>query len=410
MTSRIRAARYLLLASLLLALCLAGGLAGLLASPAHAQGTLPTVRIYAGQESVVEGENATFTLTRTGDASQPLTVRALTYEPSHPQAHPTDFNDNPTLLRHDVTFQAGEDTATLSVAVDLDGVSESDGSDSIRAQVDLSFGSGLNLNYAIDPAAQLADILIDDPPRPTVSMVANQTEVVEGEIASFTLTRTGDVSQPLTVRVLTYEPSHPQAHPTDFNDNPTLLRHDVTFQAGEDTATLSVAVDLDGVSEPDTSDSILAQIPFNLAGAYLVDPDSGFVTTSITDRPLATVTIVANQTEVVEGEDASFTLTRTGETAGELTVQVYSAEYNGGSFRLIVLEHTVAFEPGSSTAVLTVATDIDGIPEDSDWIAAEVFPGSEYVKGRSRPGHDHHHRPDLAGREHRRRSGPCCRR
>ena len=381
MTSRIGAARYLLLASLLLALCLAGGLAGLLARPANAQVTLPVVSISAGQESVVEGDNATFTLTRTGDTSQRLRVLVLTYEPSHPQSNSEDSEENPTRIHHNVTFQAGEDTATLSVAVDLDGVSESDGADSIRAQVDLSFGSGLSLNYAIDPAAQLADIVIDDPPPPTVSIVANQTEVVEGEIASFTLTRTGDASQPLTVRVLTYEPSHPKANPTEFNDNPTLVRHDVTFQAGEDTATLSVAVDFDGVSEPDTSDSIRAQISFNLAGAYLVDPDAGFVSTSITDRHLPTVSIVANQAEVVEGENASFTLTRTGETAGELSVQVYSAEYNGGSFRLIVLEHTVAFEPGSSTAVLTVATDIDGIPEDSDWIAAEVFPGSGYVKG-----------------------------
>ena len=119
------------------------------------------MRIYAAQESVVEGENATFTLTRTGAASGPLAVRVSTYEPSHPQSSPTDFDDNPTLMYHDVTFQDGENTATLSVAVDDDGVSESDGTDSIRATIIIS----VSATYSVDQAALFADILIDDPRR-----------------------------------------------------------------------------------------------------------------------------------------------------------------------------------------------------------------------------------------------------
>ena len=133
----IRPASRPLLVAPLLALCLAGSLAAFLThpiSPAHAQEVLPVVpvvTIEANQDIVVEGENATFTLTRTtGPLDEELTVRALTQEPDHPEA--TD-NSNPTRRFEYVDFSAGSATATLTAPTDDDGVSEV--TDSLEAQI-----------------------------------------------------------------------------------------------------------------------------------------------------------------------------------------------------------------------------------------------------------------------------------
>ena len=58
----------------LLALYIAGGLLASPALPAHAQEDVAVVTIAADQETVVEGEEATFTLTRTGLTSGRLGV------------------------------------------------------------------------------------------------------------------------------------------------------------------------------------------------------------------------------------------------------------------------------------------------------------------------------------------------
>lgn len=95
--------------SLLLAavwLCTAGN--------ANAQST-PTVTV-ASDGDIEEGENAVFTLTRTGDTAQALTVQI---EVSEGYADGSDRRRRPRRLRDPVpataTFQAGAATATLSL-------------------------------------------------------------------------------------------------------------------------------------------------------------------------------------------------------------------------------------------------------------------------------------------------------
>ena len=208
-----------------------------------------------------------------------------------------------------------------------------------------------------------------DATKPVIRIAAGQEIVFEGEEATFTLTRSGDAAQPLAVTVVTFEPNHPNAHPGDDASNPTRRVHAVTFLAG----------DHDGVEELDTDDKIVAQISADSSSPYQPDPDEDSAEIPIAEPAL--VTIAANEDPVVEGEDATFTLTRSGDTTGALPVQVRSAHYNGGTTRAIVDNHAITFEAGAATAVLTVPTADDGIPEFRDWVVAVVEPGSGYLTG-----------------------------
>ena len=218
-----------------------------------------------------------------------------------------------------------------------------------------------------------------DATKPVIRIAAGQEIVFEGEEATFTLTRSGDAAQPLAVTVVTFEPNHPNAHPGDDASNPTRRVHAVTFLAGDHDVTLSVPVDRDGVEELDTDDKIVAQISADSSSPYQPDPDEDSAEIPIAEPAL--VTIAANEDPVVEGEDATFTLTRSGDTTGALPVQVRSAHYNGGTTRAIVDNHAITFEAGAATAVLTVPTADDGIPEFRDWVVAVVEPGSGYLTG-----------------------------
>ena len=107
----------------------------------------------------------------------------------------------------------------------------------------------------------LCSVLLLTPPQasaqtlPTVSIVASQSSVAEGQDAEFALARTGDRSVSLSVWVRTYEPTH-----SDISGevNPSSGSHIVTFQPGRISATLYVTADLDAVAE--TSDSLIAEV------------------------------------------------------------------------------------------------------------------------------------------------------
>ena len=55
---------------------------------------------------------------------------------------------------------------------------------------------------------------------PTITIAAGQESAAEGEEANFVLTRTGDTTNALTVRVSVSEPNHP-AKTGPFSPNPT---------------------------------------------------------------------------------------------------------------------------------------------------------------------------------------------
>ena len=122
---------------------------------------------------------------------------------------------------------------------------------------------------------------------------------------------------------------------------------------GATSTTFVVSVTGDEADEPDETFKVTISMPDpepSLDGSVVPEPaaaiiggDTATVTGRILDDDPTTVTITARKAEVVEGEDAVFTLTRSGFTSEEMEV-VFVLR---GSGRQEMLSAT--FEPGATT-------------------------------------------------------------
>ena len=95
--------------------------------------------------------------------------------------------------------------------------------------------------------------------------------------------------------------------------------------------------------------------------------------------PLPTVNIAEGTSPVMEGTDATFTLTRSGTPTGELTVNVGVTQ--NGNYIKVPAPSTVTFSGTETTALLRVKTDNDDADETQGSITATVGSGEDYVVG-----------------------------
>ena len=249
---------------------------------------LPTVSIATDQESVAEGEEIQFTLTRTGQGDLTVTVE-LTLQGDFFAA------DQPTQTT--ATFGPSDTEVTVSVPTQDDEVNEADGAVSAT----LAEGEG----YTIGSSASATTTVTDDD-LSVVSVERVQETRAEGEEIQFTLTRTGQGALTVTVE-LTLQGDFFAA------DQPTQMT--ATFATSDTEVTVSVPTQDD---ELDEADGALTATLAEGAGYTIGDPASA--TTTVTDDDLESVSIATDQESVAEGAEATFTLTRTGQ--GDLTVTV----------------------------------------------------------------------------------------
>ena len=159
-----------------------------------------------------------------------------------------------------------------------------------------------------------------------ISISTDQTSVYEGALGTFMVMRSnGSLADSLTVKVRTWEPNHGGDVP---GFNTTELYHDVTFAPGSNVATVQVVAKQDVRIDPpvDTSNpwphTLNAEVAAATDSSYeLGTPSSAFIAIvdiNATPYPLPLITIQNSGTPlaVTEGNDATFTLSRTG---GDLT-------------------------------------------------------------------------------------------
>ena len=159
----------------------------------------------------------------------------------------------------------------------------------------------------------------------------------------------------------------------------------MTFAAGDFEATLTVPVENDTAAE--VHGSVTAAIS---SGDYITgNPGSATVEIADNDRAYTTVLSIAGNGPVTEGEDVVFTITRTGGTDLDLVVPVtlvhvwHSAgqpEYPSGVELRQFSEDTVeaSFEPGDTTATLTIPTENETLNDGNNFVKASIQPGSNY--------------------------------
>ena len=324
----------------------------------------PRVSIYAVADEVTEGEPAVFNLTRTGDLTDGLFVSLLVMEER------TGSESNP-LFPMTATFPAGTSTVQATHPTVDDDV-DAQPFYVIALVRDLA---ALARTSTYVPLQYVASVTVQDDDLPTVTIEAVEERREENEDAEFTLTRRGDLTDPLTVNLaVTQEGDYLDGTPPST----------VTFAAGDFEATLTVAVESDNAAE--VHGSVTAAIS---SGDYITgSPGSATVEIADNDRQNTTILSIAGNGPVMEGEDVVFTITRTGGTDLDLAVSVTlvhvwhsdgQPDYYGREI-LQFSEETVeaSFEPGDANATLVFPTENETLNDGNSYFRAGIPLGTDY--------------------------------
>jgi len=295
----------------------------------------PEVSIAATDANKNEGNSGTtdfvFTLTRTGsDLSSPSIIN-WSVDLSASAADGSDFSGN---LGSNITFASGETTKTLTIGVNGDTTVEPDED----FEVDISAGT----NATIGTATATGTILNDDggATPPEVSISATDANKDEGNSGTtdfvFTLTRTGDLTNPSTITWGIDFPSS-AADATDFS---APFGTNVNFAANEATKTIIVNVNGDTSVEPDedfevdiTSNTNATIGTGTATGTILNDDSNGGPCNSFTyntpiaipdDDPVGVSTTVGATGLATSITDVNLTVKATHTWVGDLIVTLES--------------------------------------------------------------------------------------
>ena len=185
---------------------------------------LPTVSVYSDRSTVVEPPTGTttgsFTVSRSGDISQPLQVNYLL---AGTATNGADFR----TLSGAVVIPAGSDSTTVEVSALADGLTE----DPETVILQLSASTAYNVGNASSATVTIYDATVNIV---RIDFANSQLLIGEGGTGQIGLTRTGDLSKPLTV-------FYTLAGEIDPNSDFASIGDSVTFQARSNNVVITLA-------------------------------------------------------------------------------------------------------------------------------------------------------------------------
>lgn len=337
--------------------------------------TVPNAQEPGTGTPVVNGQ---FTLTRTGDTTQPLTV--YVNSASGTATKNTDYTFSPDYVSATQGFSIftiPADSATLDIVVTPLSDTAAEGPETVILQ--LGPGSG----YLVGTASTATVTITDDPldtTLPKVSLVANNSKTIEnsGVPGTMTFTRTGATTNALTVN---YSVSGTATPGSDY----TTLPGTITIPAGSSSTVLNVMPIDDTVSEPLETVIVTTAASSN----YIVESVASTATISIVDDDVQIVNVVASDPTAKEvdlsvpgaqPDTGTFLITRTGDTTNSLTVYyalsgptTSSMALNGVDFE--ALSGVVTIPAGASSAVVTIVPRYDGLGEGREYVTLQLGAG-----------------------------------
>ncbi|QJE98939.1 Calx-beta domain-containing protein [Luteolibacter luteus] len=213
----------------------------------------------------------------------------------------------------------------------------------------------------------------------TLAKIADPVE--GGANGSFALTRTGDVTNALTVRVSPVGGTATKT--TDYTFSPDHATdgsyRSFTIPAGQSSLTVTVAAVNDSSAEgPET---ITLQLASN--GSYLSQSMNSMVMTigdNDTSLPMVSVRATTPYAKEFPAEQGQFTFYRTGSTTGPLSLSVaWSGTATNGS-DCTTLPTSVSFSAGEITKVVNVSPLNDSLIEGPEEIIATINNSAAYLR------------------------------
>jgi hypothetical protein len=258
-------------------------------------------------------------------------------------------------------------TATVQTLVDT----ASEGSESLWVYVkprDSRLGAEAPATFAITDVA---------PPIPTVTVTAEDASANEAglDTAIFRLTRSGDLSSPLTV---SYTVSGSATSASDYQPLPGI----VTFAAGQAVANIT----LNPIDDADAEPAETVVVSLATGTGYSIGTPAAATATIQSDEGPPTgivVTIEASDNSAAEGtlDPGTLRFTRTGDLTTPLTVSFATAGSALPGIDYQQLGSTVTFAAGSATADMVVTPLEDSLLESAETVVASLEPGSGYTVG-----------------------------
>ena len=302
-------------------------------------GPQPAVSVSASTSPVTEGTAAAFTLTRTGDTAAALTVTVSVSEDG------AVLSGTPST---EAVFAAGSATVDLAVATEDD---EEAGDGSV-VTVTVVAGTG----YAVDANASEATVTVEDDDGAAENAPPTGLPTIAG---------TAQVGETLT------------ASAADIVDADGLANATFAWQwiANDGTADADIA-GATGTSYALTAAEVGKTVKERVAFTDDGGTEETLVSEATAAVALPVVSVGAAASPVTEGAAATFTLSRTGDTASTLEVSVSVTQ--AGSVLSGTPASTVTFGAGSAEATLSAATDDDSVAEADGRVTASVVAGSGY--------------------------------
>lgn len=307
--------------------------------------------------SVTEGETATFSITR--DSVQ--TASAIYVSTSDYTADQTDLK---ALSAQKVMFSAGELTKTVSVQTYTDSLDE--GYEFFYLDVFTSEADAFGgWNYAAWGLGTITDG--DGASEAVYSYSVDSVSVVEGETATFTITRDGSE----TVSHVYVNTSEYSADAYDMN---SLYAYKVSFEVGETSKTVSVGTYTDSVEEGDELfyvDLFATEVDALDGWDYIAWGQGTIVDGNGSSGTSYTYSV--DSVSVVEGETATFTIMRDTDAAASL-VYVNTSVYSADADDIYVLSaYEVNFLAGELSKTVSVQTYVDTLEEGKEYYYLDVF-------------------------------------
>ena len=358
----------------------------------------PDIRVTKAADWVNEGDDVSFTFTRSGATTDPLDFevslwrmrqRLTQADLDDPTRHVTTPSSIMPFDQEDLslTFAAGESSLTITRSTTDDVLNN--GNSTYHARVE----SGADSVYTT--VADYTELVwVQDDDRPTVTMTPATQEYV-GSIPipglvsiirpEVTLTRTGDATGNLTTDTLHVRTQYIPPPGPDMEEAGDQFGSFIEGNSSEAVPITShLYVNFMGWSGtysfasphycPDEPEGECKYRPQYVLGA---DTETAYRVYGA----LMGVRIEADQVSFDEGSDATFTLHRLGgkKDAMDRTLQVRVAVTQEGDYISGTTPVTVDFAAGQSTATLTVPTTNDTVDEANGTVRAEILYPTSYT-------------------------------
>ncbi|MBW4680304.1 MAG: tandem-95 repeat protein [Microcoleus vaginatus WJT46-NPBG5] len=320
------------------------------------------VTIATGTSATEAGTTGTFTLT----LSEPAPAAGLTvsYTVAGTASNGTDYDALPGT----VTFAAGETVATINIVPINDTVADP------NETVQLTLTDAASYNLAGSPN-NTATLTIEDNDI-EYAIAAGTPTVAEGNTGNttpitFTITRTGGIDQASSVN---FDLAGTATNNIDYSNlqvagtGITLTGNTVNFAAGATTATISVDVAGDVVTEGNESLQVSLSSPTAPAGFEAAVPVATPATTTITDDDVAGFTITPagvtlNTNEA--GGRATFTIALNTQPTADVSIALSSSNTAEGVVSLASVTFNATNWNTPQTVTLTGQDDLNADGEVS---------------------------------------------